>query len=159
MSCARIRRYELEFSFPNGGESGSVYLVEWLVFMGFFRNLFGVAKLDGLALAESPHKGDYAQIDLLARFAAPRDLDDERIRARWNRVLPRSYDASIAMLVKQGWLRESDGLYVLTDTALPFVDAYNDRLQRGKDRAMAKVRQAIEVGDCGEALDIRRQYE
>ena len=126
--------------------------------MGFFKKLFG-SDLDGSALAASTDIGEYAQIDLLRRFVEPRPRHDAQEVMRWNRVLLRSYDDTLALFVKQGWLTRAGDLFQTTPTAAPFVEEYAARLDRGRQRAMEKVRTAIVARDCGEALDIRRQYE
>jgi hypothetical protein len=126
--------------------------------MGFFKKLFG-GGLDGDALAASPDKSEYAQIDLLRRFSSPRPRHDAQEIMRWNRVLPRPYDDTLALFVKEGWLTQSGDLFQTTSTTAPFVAAYEARLETGRQRAMQKVRTAIAARDCGEALDIRRQYE
>lgn len=126
--------------------------------MGFFKKLFS-GGLDGGALAASADKRDYAQIDLLSRFTAPHPPHDAHDIMRWNRVLPRPYDETLALFVKEGWLARTGDTYVTTPTAAPFIADYTARLERGRTRAMEKVRAAIAARDCGEALDIRRQYE
>ena len=126
--------------------------------MGFFKKLFG-GKLDGAALAQSTDKRDYAQIDLLARFDPAAPLQDASLRQRWTRVLPRTYEETIELFVKQGWLEQRGNTYQVTAEAAPFVALYRARLESGKQRAMDKVHQAISEGDTGEALEIRRRYE
>jgi hypothetical protein len=44
--------------------------------MSFLKNLFGGAKPDGSALAQSKELKEYAQIALLAEFAPPRALHE-----------------------------------------------------------------------------------
>lgn len=127
--------------------------------MGLFRRLFGGGEIDGMALATSPDKSEYAQIDLLSRFATPGPLANESEQARWNRVLPQPYGATIRLFEQQGWLTRDGSRYVTTASAAPFVAVYMERLETGRQRALARVRQEIEALDCGEALEIRQQYE
>lgn len=127
--------------------------------MRFLRNFFGRANLDGKALARSHDKTDYAQIELLAAFRTPRHQHEVRLQQRWNRVLPRPYAESLALLQKQGWLTEQDGQWQVTATALPIVQVYEERLVREKAEVLPKVRKALAAKDTSEALQIRRAYE
>ena len=74
-------------------------------------------------------------------------------------MLPQPYEQTIELFVSQGWLVKTADVYQTTPVALPFVDAYQQRLERARLRTMAEVRQAIEERDTGEALEIRRKYE
>jgi hypothetical protein len=132
--------------------------------MSFLKRLFGNAKLNGATLADSPNMFDYAQIDLLSRFADARPLDSAQTQQRWNRVLPQPYDQTIRLFEEQGWLtHESDedrvNAYRTSALALPFVESYQERLARARLRARSEVRKAIEERDTGKALEIRRRYE
>lgn len=127
--------------------------------MSFLRNLFGSRKLDGVALAESTVKSEYAQIDLLSRFREPRPLHDEPEQQRWTRVLPRSYGETVALFEKEGWLAANAGRYQVTADGAPAVEAYAARQAREKAAVMPKVRAALEERDTSEALSIRRNYE
>lgn len=127
--------------------------------MSFLKKLFGAKKLDGAALANSPEKGDYAQIALLAEFQNARPIHDEALRLRWGRVLPRPYAETIELFQKQEWLTHSGSNYQVSQVALPFVTAYEQRLARERAAVMPKVRAALEAKDTSEALEIRRQYE
>ena len=127
--------------------------------MSFFKRMFG-PKLDGTALAQSAEKGEYAQIDLLARFVDGAPLADPKLQQRWSRVLPRSYTEQIELFVRQGWLEElPDGDYTVTAAATPLVTLYNERLEQARVRVMPQVREALANRDAGEALDLRRNYE
>ncbi len=127
--------------------------------MSFFKRMFG-PKLDGTALAQSAEKGEYAQIDLLARFVGGAPLADPKLQQRWSRVLPRSYREQIELFVRQDWLEElPDGDYAVTATAMPLVTLYNERLEQARVRVMPQVREALANRDAGEALDLRRNYE
>ena len=127
--------------------------------MSFFKRIFGGAKLDGAALADSSNKSDYALIDLLSRFVDARPLDDTQTQQQWNRVLPQPYEQTIEAFVNQGWLVKMAAGYQTTPAALSFVEAYQQRLERARLRTMAAARLAIEARDTGEALEIRRKYE
>ncbi len=127
--------------------------------MSFLRNIFGRNKLDGDALAQSPEIGDYARIDLLGQFEAPRKLHEDREQRQWERVLPRSYVEEIDLLTRQGWLSFSGNIYRLTDAGKPFVMAYRARQERDKVQAIAAVHKALTQKDSSEALSIRRAYE
>ena len=127
--------------------------------MSFFKRIFGGAKLDGAALADSSNKSDYALIDLLSRFVDAQPLDDTQTQQQWNRVLPQPYEQTVEIFVSQGWLVKTADVYQTTPLAQPFVDAYQQRLDRARLRTLAAVRQAIEERDTGEALEIRRKYE
>ena len=99
--------------------------------MSFLKNLFGGARLDGAALAQSHELKEMAQIDLLAQFDGPRPLHEAKEQARWSRVLPRPYADEIALYRKQGWLEERPGgTYAVTAAGLPFVVAWRERLAR-----------------------------
>lgn len=127
--------------------------------MSFLRSLFGRAKLDGEAMARSCDKAEYAQIELLSAFRTPRRQHDAQVQQQWNRVLPRPYAESLALLQKQGWLTEQGGQWQVTATALPIVQVYDERLATEKADVMPKVRKALAAKDTSEALDIRRVYE
>ncbi len=126
--------------------------------MSFLKRIFG-PKLDGDALAQSPSKADYAQIDLLSRFGGGAAPASEKERLRWNRALPRSYDETIDLFVRQGWLAPADDGYTVTAEGQPYVDAYRARLAHARERVMAQVKEALAARDAGEALDLRRNYE
>ncbi|MBX3010797.1 MAG: hypothetical protein KF832_04785 [Caldilineaceae bacterium] len=127
--------------------------------MSFLRNLWKRSTLDGAAMAQSAEKAEYAQIELLAAFRAPRSLHDTLTQQQWNRVLPRPYVESIALLQKQGWLAESNGQWQATATAMPFLDQYEARLAAEKAAVLPKVRKALAAKDTSEALALRRAYE
>ena len=101
--------------------------------MSFLKRIFG-PKLDGDALAQSPIKAEYAQIDLLARFSGGASLASEKTRPRWNRVLPRPYDETIDLFVRQGWLAPAGDGYTVTAEAQPYVEAYRNRIRFEKPR-------------------------
>lgn len=126
--------------------------------MSFLKRLFG-SNLDGEALARSSQKDEYAQIALLARFVDGAPLDDAKRQQAWSRVLPRTYADQIDLFVKQGWLERDAEIYRTTVVGQSYIDIYRERLDRAKDRVMAKVRAALAARDAGEALDIRRTYE
>lgn len=126
--------------------------------MGFLKKIFGAAKLDGDALAQSGVKEEYAQIDLLSRFVEPRTLHDAAEIRLWDRVLPRPYAQQIELFQKQGWLSGAQKMQV-TATARPFVNTYQRRQDTWKQQAMDAVRKAIAQKDTSEALDARRRYE
>lgn len=130
-----------------------------VVSMSFLRKLFGGVKLDGEALALSPQKADYAQIELLSTFVEPRMLHDGGEQQRWSRVLPRSYAETVELFQKVGWLAQTPNGLQLTPDALPFVHSYQQRLAGEKAAVMPKVRKALATRDTGEALEIRRAYE
>ncbi len=132
--------------------------------MSFLKRIFGNARLNGAALADSPNVSDYAQIDLLSRFVNARPLDTPQTQQRWNRVLPQPYDQTIQLFEEQGWLTHGVGEnqadeYQTSPLAMPFVEAYQERLERARLRVRAEVRKAVEERDTGEALEIRRRYE
>jgi hypothetical protein len=128
--------------------------------MSFLKNLFGGARLDGAALAQSQELKEMAQIDLLAQFDPPQPLHATQEQTRWSRVLPRSYADEIALYQKQGWLeRRDDNTLAVTAAGLPFVQAWRARLAREKEVAIAKVREALAQRMTSEALTVRRQYE
>jgi hypothetical protein len=127
--------------------------------MGFLKKFFGSTKLDGALLAQSPRLEDYAQIDLLGRFAQPSPLHEERERRQWERALPRPYEQQIELLQKQGWLQSEGDRYHITEAARPILFLYQARQQREKDDAMRLVRKALTERDTSEALTLRRRYE
>jgi hypothetical protein len=127
--------------------------------MGFLKKLFGSTKLDGVVLAQSPRLEDYAQIDLLGRFAQGSPLHEERDRRLWERVLPRPYEQQIELMQKQNWLQREGNRYRATETACPLLDIYRARQQRQKEEAMRLVHQALVERDTSEALTLRRRYE
>ena len=127
--------------------------------MGFLRKLFGAARLDGAALAGSTEKAAYAQIELLSHFQTRQPLHEGTQQQLWNRVLPQSYNDTIALLQKQGWLELNGNSGQLTALAQPFVTTYLARLADEKAAVLPKVRQALRQKDTSEALTIRRAYE
>lgn len=127
--------------------------------MSFLRNLWGRSKLNGEALARSTEKADYAQIELLAAFRTPRPLHDTMTQSLWNRVLPRAYADTIALLQKEGWLAANGSQWQVTAVALPFVQQYEERLAAQKAAVLPKVRKALAEKDTSEALALRRAYE
>lgn len=128
--------------------------------MGFLKKIFGGAPaLDGARLATSQTLADYAQIHLLSSFDPPRAPDSPGDRQRWSRVLPQTYDETLATFVKQGWLAPQGDRYAATPVAAPFISAYRQRLEVEKAEAMARVRKALQAKDTSEALEIRRAYE
>ncbi|MBK8047760.1 MAG: hypothetical protein IPK16_11900 [Anaerolineales bacterium] len=72
--------------------------------MSFLKGMFGNAKLDGMALANSTELKEYSQIDLLSQFVPARTLHDAKEQRLWTRVLPRPYTDTIALFEKQAWL-------------------------------------------------------
>jgi hypothetical protein len=127
--------------------------------MGFFKRVFGSGGMDGAKLAASSDKGEYAQIELLGCFESADALAPLAERQRWGRVLPQSYDETIRLFVKEGWLEHDGGAYHLTTAATPFVTAYRLRQEAEKAAVMAQVRNALKAKDTSEALDLRRAYE
>ncbi len=128
--------------------------------MGFLKRIFGSAPaLDLNQLATSQTLGEYAQVHLLAQFDPPRPLDTPAVRQRWSRVLPQSYDETVALLTKLGWLAQQGENYGTTAAAAAPVAAYRDRLLKERDEVMPRVRQALKAKDTSEALEIRRTYE
>jgi hypothetical protein len=127
--------------------------------MSFLKRLFGGNQLDGSALAQSSILADYAQIDLLTTFAQPRALHDAAEQQRWNRILPRSYEATIALFQKQGWLQQAPDGWQVSAAAQPFVGQYEQRLAAEKAEVMVQVRRALQDRDSSEALALRRAYE
>ena len=128
--------------------------------MSFLKNLFGGAKLDGSALAQSKELKEYAQIALLAEFLPPRSLHEPGVQARWSRVLAKPYAEAIALFAKLGWLAPQDGgLYAVSPVGLPFVEQYRERTVREKADAIAKVHDALLQMMTSEALTVRRNYE
>lgn len=126
--------------------------------MSFLKRLFG-PKLDGIALARSQDRREYAQIGLLTCFVDGAPLDDAKRQQAWSRALPRSYVEQIDLFVQQGWLEADGADYRVTADAMPFVTIYQTRLADAKARVMPKVRDALAVRDTAEALEIRRTYE
>lgn len=110
-------------------------------------------------MARSADKTDYAQIELLACFVAPRSQHSMSEQQRWNRVLPKPYAETLTLLQKQGWLETGSTGPQVTAAALPFVRLYQERLAREKAEVLPKVRKALQSRDTGEALDLRRTYE
>jgi hypothetical protein len=128
--------------------------------VSFLKNLFGGQRLDGGALAQSQDLKEYAQVDLLAQFDPARVLHETLEQARWSRVLPRPYMDEIALFQKQGWLeKRGDETFAVTAAALPYVQAWRERIAQEKTVAMAKAREALGTRMTSEAMTIRRQYE
>jgi hypothetical protein len=127
--------------------------------MGFLKKLFGSTKVDGAALAASEDMRDYAQVELLAEFSVSRMRHNAQEQQRWNRVLPRSYEETLAFFQKEGWLEESSATLQVANAALPYIEAYRSRLEAEKAAVMPRVRAALQQRDTGEALQIRRDYE
>ncbi len=127
--------------------------------MSLLKKLFGGASLDGMALATSTEKAEYAQIALLADFVQPRPLHDAGTQQRWSRTLPRSYTETLALLQKQGWLSQRGAEWQITASARPFVARYEERLAQEKAAVRPRVRKALAARDTSEALEIRRAYE
>jgi hypothetical protein len=127
--------------------------------MSLLKKLFGGSSLDGMALATSAEKADYAQIALLAAFVQPRPLHEAGEQQRWGRVLPRSYSETIALLQKQGWLSQGAAGWQISASAQPFVARYEARLAQEKAAVLPRVRKALAARDTSEALEIRRAYE
>ena len=127
--------------------------------MSFLKNLFGSAKLDGNALAQSQELKQYAQIALLTEFLTLRPLHDAAIQARWSRVLPKPYLDMVALFEKQGWLAAQGSNYAVTPAGQPFADSYRARAAQEKAEAIGKVHDALLQMMTSEALTIRRNYE
>jgi hypothetical protein len=127
--------------------------------MSFFRKLFSSDKLDGAALARSAERADYAQIALLAYFTSAKPLPEAQEQQRWNRVLPRPYGETLALLQKQGWLTVANGQHVVTPAATPILALYQQRQATEKAAAMPPVRAALQRREASEALELRRAYE
>jgi hypothetical protein len=127
--------------------------------MSFLKKLFGSSQLDGEALAQSPQREQYAQIELLNAFAAPRPLHEDREQKQWERALPRAYAQQIQLFEKHGWITSNGNQVVVTTAAQPALTAYQARRQRERETAMGKVRKALEAKDTSEALEARRRYE
>jgi hypothetical protein len=127
--------------------------------MGFLKKLFGQAKLDGVGLARSPERSDYAQIALLAHFVEAHADHSAVEQQRWSRVLPHNYAETLALFEKQGWLASTDQGRQVTAAALPFVQLYRERQAAEKAEVMPRVRKALAEKDTSEALNIRRAYE
>ncbi len=128
--------------------------------MGFFKRLLGGSSaLDGMALAASDNKTEYAQVDLLEHFAAARAPHTPAERQRWSRVLPQSYDETLRLFERQGWLERRGDLYQSTDAAAPILERYRARLEAEKQAVLPKVREALQAKQASEALEIRRAYE
>src|SRR6476659_5901780 len=100
--------------------------------MSFLKKLFGQAKLDGVGLARSPERSDYAQIALLAHFVEIRADHSPVEQQRWSRVLPHNYAETLALFEKQGWLASTDQGRQVTAAALPFVQFYRERQTAAK---------------------------
>jgi hypothetical protein len=127
--------------------------------MSFLKNLFGGAKLDGSALAQSKELKEYAQIALLAEFAPPRALHEPALQARWSRVLPKPYREQIALFEKLGWLANQGNTYAVTPAGQPYATEYRERAEREHAEALAKAHAALEQMMTSEALTVRRYYE
>lgn len=128
--------------------------------MSFLRKLFGGApRADGMAMASSPAKEEYAPIALLSEFVSPRDLHSGLEQQLWTRALPHSYEEAIARYRKLGWLEAQGAGWQVTSEAMPFVAYYSERLAKEKAAVLPKVRAAILARDTSEALAIRRGYE
>ena len=127
--------------------------------MSFLKRLFGGNQLDGSALAQSSNIADYAQIELLATFVQARPWHETAEQQRWNRVLPRSYDDTITLFQKQGWLEQTTGGWQLSAAGKPFVEQYQQRLADEKAAILPQVRRALQARDSSEALELRRAYE
>ncbi|MEZ4558267.1 MAG: hypothetical protein R2854_17840 [Caldilineaceae bacterium] len=125
--------------------------------MGFFKTLRRRSERQ-LHLATSTDISEYAQIDCCAALsscARATVRGGDALEPRPAAQLRRHTGSSSS----KGWLARAGDLFQTTPTAAPFVEEYAARLDRGRQRAMEKVRTAIVARDCGEALDIRRQYE
>jgi hypothetical protein len=129
--------------------------------MSFLKRLFGggSAPLDGMALATSSEKADYAQIDLLEQFAAARPPHTPAERQRWSRVLPQPYDETLRLFERQGWLERTGDRYQATAAAAPILARYRARQEEEKQAVLPKVRDALRARQASEALEIRRAYE
>ncbi|MCB0105208.1 MAG: hypothetical protein KDE53_04855 [Caldilineaceae bacterium] len=128
--------------------------------MSFLRKLFGgVPRRDGMALATSTEKSEYAQIALLAEFVESRSSHAKLEQQLWTRALPQSYEESLALFQKLGWLTQHGDERQVTEQALPFVNQYRARLATEKAAVLPKVRAAIAARDTSEALTLRRAYE
>jgi len=128
--------------------------------MSFLRRLFGgTPQPNGMTLATSTEKSDYAQIALLAEFAEPRPLHPKGEQQLWTRVLSQPYEVYIDLFQKVGWLTATGEVRQITSDAVPFVTAYHKRLATEKAAILPRVRAAIAARDTSEALAIRRAYE
>ncbi len=129
--------------------------------MSFLKKLFGSSvKLDGDALVQSTDSKQLAQLDLLKRFNEPRHLHSPGEQQRWSRALPQPYLETIQLFTKQGWLEtNAQGEYRTTPAAIPFVRAYQERLDREKAAIMPRVRAALVNKETSEAFTLRRSYE
>lgn len=131
--------------------------------MGFLKKMFGggsPAAPDGVELARSSDKADYAQAALLAEFDPPRALHAPADRTRWSRVLPHPYDETVKLFAKYGWLAPAPGdALSVTGAGAPTVQAYHARLEAEKAAALLQARRALQERDTGEALAVRRAYE
>lgn len=128
--------------------------------MSFLRKLFGrIPHPDGMALATSAEKSEYAQIALLAEFVQLRPLHPKTEQQLWTRALPQPYEMYIAMFEKFGWLVRTGDECQVSNDALLFVAEYRERLATEKAAVLPKVRAAIAARDTSEALTIRRTYE
>lgn len=116
-------------------------------------------RLDGMALAESKHLKEYAQIDLLSQFVGLRPVHDAGEQRAWNRVLPKSYAETIVSFQKAGWLETQEGGYRVAGAARLFVERYLQRTEAEKRAAIQGVHDALSQMMTSEALTIRRQYE
>lgn len=128
--------------------------------MSFLRKLFGgTRQLDGMALATATDLAAYTQIALLAEFTQPRSLHTELEQQRWTRSLPQSYNETIALFQKQGWLQEERASWQTTEGTAPFLTKYQERVAAEKAAILPQVRKAIAERDTSEALTLRRTYE
>lgn len=128
--------------------------------MSFLKKIFGGTKLDANALLHSTELKQVAQLDLLMRFREARPLHEPVEQQRWSRSLPQPYAETIKLFTKQGWLEVTpDGKYRATETVMPYIHAYEERLEKQKAEVMPKVRAALEKKETGEALTLRRYYE
>ena len=131
--------------------------------MGFLKKMFGggaAAAPDGVKLAQSAEPADYARIAVLAEFDPPRTLHAPAERTRWGRALPQPYDETVKQLEKHGWLTpDVGGAFAVTPAGAPAVQAYRARQETEKAAVLLAVRRALQEGDTGEALTLRRAYE
>jgi hypothetical protein len=129
--------------------------------MSFLKRWIGGSKsLDGDRLARSTDLQEYAQIDLLAHFAAGQPQPSPGDQTRWSRVLPHPYAETIRQFEKLGWLEPSgSGQYRVAAAALPFVEAYHTRLDEDRNEIIPKVREALAHKDTNTAFALRRAYE
>jgi len=127
--------------------------------MKLLNRLFGKGKLDGAQLAHSDEKGEYAQIDLLSHFVEARPRHEHRDELRWNRVLARPYAELLEEFVKAGWLTAVESGYQATEIAIPFIQAYEARMEAERVAVLPKAQVALAEQDSGTALELRRAYE